>query len=118
MSLQVAPELEARVRDLAAARGVSVDVMLEEALRLFQKRSDAPVVRRVPEVDSSREMAWIATPDLQYVNQWVALAGSDVVAHGTDGKAVYAEARAKGFVTPFMEFVEEPDTTPFVGGWL
>ena len=67
MSLQVAPEIEARVREVAAARGVSVDAVLDEALRLLQKRRDATVSRRVAEVDSSREMAWIAKPDLQYV---------------------------------------------------
>ena len=102
MSLQVAPEIEARVREVAAARGVSVDAVLDEALRLLQKR------RRVPEVDSSREMAWIAKPDLQYVNQWVALDGSDVVAHGPDGKAVFEAARAKGVQAPFLHFVMEP----------
>ena len=108
MSLQVAPEIEARVREVAAARGVSVDAVLDEALRLLQKRRDATVSRRVAEVDSSREMAWIAKPDLQYVNQWVALDGSDVVAHGPDGKAVFEAARAKGVQAPFLHFVMEP----------
>ena len=37
MSLQMAPEIEAKVRDLAAARGQSVDAVLNEALRLLQK---------------------------------------------------------------------------------
>ena len=118
MSLQVAPEIEARVREVAAARGVSVDAVLDEALRLLQKRRDAPVSRRVPEVDSSREMAWIAKPDLQYVNQWVALDGSDVVAHGPNAKTVVAEARAKGLTAPFLYYVQEPSPEPFFMGWL
>ena len=118
MSLQVAPEIEAKVREAAAARGVSVDVVLDEALQLLQKRRDAPVVRRVPEIDSSREMAWIAKPDLQYVNQWVALDGDQVVAHGPDGKTVVAEARAKGLAAPFLHFVREPSPDPLFVGWL
>jgi len=119
MSLRVAPEIEAKVREEAAARGVSVDTVINQALRLLQKHRDLPAVRPVhPHKDRSREMAWVASPDLQYVNQWVALDGDQVVAHGTDGKLVFETARSKGFETPFMEFVEEPDSTPFAGGWL
>ena len=50
-------------------------------------------------------MAWIAKPDLQYVNQWVALNGDTVAAHGPNGKAVFDEARAKGVSEPFLHFV-------------
>jgi len=52
------------------------------------------------------------------VNDRFTLNGDEVVAHGPDGRAVYDAARATGIDSPFMEFVEEPDPTPFVGGWL
>lgn len=118
MRLQIAPEIEARVRQEATARGVSVDRVLNEALNLYQDHREPPVVRRVPDFqDSSREMAWVAKPELQYVNEWVALDGDQVIAHGADGKAVYESARAKGISAPFMFFVEASESLPFVGGW-
>lgn len=118
MSLQVAPEIEARVRDLAAARGQSVDAVLDEVLRLLQKRNSPPPARRVEPTDSSLEMACIAQPNLRYVNQWVVLNGSEVVAHGVDAKAPVAEACAKGVTTPCLHFVHEPSPDPLFVGWL
>lgn len=118
MSLQIAPEIEARVRQAAAARGVSIDSVLNEALQLYQEYREPGAVRRVGDFqDSSREMAWAAKPDLQYLNEWVALEGSQVIAHGPDGKSVYEFALAKGVSAPFMLFVEESESIPFVGGW-
>ena len=118
MSLQVAPEIEARVREVAAARGVSVDAVLDEALQLLQKRRDAPVSRRVAAVeDRSREMAWVSKPDMQYVNEWVVLVGDQIAFHGPIAKQVYDLARAQGIVSPFMHFVSEPDPGPLWIGW-
>ena len=118
MSLQVAPEIEAKVREVAAARGVSVDIVLDEALRLLERRRNAPVSRRVPPgKDRSREMDWVVKPDLRYVNECVVLEGSEVVAHGPDAKTVYDEARSKGIVSPFIHFVHEPNPTPRWMGW-
>jgi len=37
MSLQIAPEIEAKVREEAAARGVSVETVINDALRLLRK---------------------------------------------------------------------------------
>ena len=118
MSLQVSPEIEAKVREAAAAHGVSIDIVLHDALQLLLKRRPAPVVRRVAEVDSSREMAWVANPDLLYVNQWVALDGDQVLAHGPDAKGVVAEARALGLNAPFLHFVREPSPDLLFIGWL
>ena len=118
MSLHIAPEIETRVREVAAARGVSVDVVLDEALQLLQRRSSPPVVRRVADdVDKSREYAWVARPDLLYVNEWIVLEGDKVVAHGADAKSVYSDARARGISSPFMHFVNEPDPVPLWIGW-
>jgi hypothetical protein len=97
---------------------VSVDNLLHEALHLYRKKYGFPAVRQSDDFpDSAREMAWVAAPDLQFVNQWVALSGDQVIAHGPQGKIVYESARAKGIDSPFMFFVEEPNHTPFAGGW-
>ena len=118
MSLQVSPEIEAKIREEAAARGVSVDAVLDEAARLLEKRRNAPVSRRVENyVYPAREMAWIAKPDMQYVNQWVALDGDRVVSHGPDAKTVVAEARATGTTSPFLHFVAEPHPDSLFVGW-
>ena len=71
-----------------------------------------------PFKDRRREMAWTMRPDLQYLGEWVVLEGDEVVAHGTDGKAAYEAARAKGIASPFLFYVAEPNPTPFAGGWL
>ncbi len=88
MSLQTTPEIEATLRREAAARGVSVDNLLREALHLYRKQYGFPAVRQSDDFpDSAREMVWVASPDLQFVNQWVALSGDQVIAHGPQGKS-------------------------------
>ena len=119
MSLQVSPEIEAKIRQVAAARGVPVDSLFDEALLIAINRLEVPLAQTPSALqDSSREMTWIAKPHRAFVNQWVALDGDNVVAHGSDGKAVYESARAQGVTSPFLHFVQERNDTPFVGGWL
>jgi hypothetical protein len=68
--------------------------------------------------DRRLEIAWTIKPDLNYLGEWVALEGDEVVAHGADGKAVYESARVQGISSPFLFHVSEPDSKPFAGGWL
>jgi hypothetical protein len=116
----VPPEIEDGLRAEAAARGVSVDSVMREALDLYrQQRGNKPAAARRPAFnDRRREIAWTLKPDLKYLGEWVALEGDAVVAHGGDGKAVYESARAQGISSPFLFHVAEPDSTPFAGGWL
>lgn len=120
MSIQLAPDVEAALASEAAARGVDIDGLVREALKLYQHRYEKhpPNVRRVGYTPRDQEMAWTQQPDPRYLGQWVALDGANVVVSGTDGKVVYRAARAQGIDNPFMFFVAEPDPTPFVGGWL
>ena len=65
-------------------------------------------------------MFFVSEPEanpLFILDSAVALDGDQVIAHGPEGKTVFESARAKGTASPFMLFVEEPDSTPFVGGW-
>lgn len=62
-------------------------------------------------------MAWAARPDPAYFSKWVVLDGHSVVASGSDGKAVYDEALAKGITSPFLIFASPAEREPFVGGW-
>lgn len=120
MSIQLAPDVEAALASEAAARGVDIDGVVREALKLYQERYEkhASNVRRVVSTPRDREMAWTQQPDPRYLGQWVALDGGNVAASGADGKVVYQAARAQGINNPFMFFVAEPHPTPFVGGWL
>lgn len=59
-------------------------------------------------------MAWIAQNADQYVNQWVALDGDRLVAHGTDFKEVLAAARADVAPEPLLHFCEPKPERPFV----
>ena len=120
MSIQLAPDVEAALVSEATARGVDIDALVREALKLYHDRYDkrVPVTRRVPYVPRDAEMAWTQSPDPRFVGQWVALHGDRVVANGPDGKQVYQSARSQGINEPFMFFVSEPDPRPLVGGWL
>jgi hypothetical protein len=120
MAIQLAPEIEAALRKTASAYGVPVEGLVSEALKLFERERFA-----VPQVESGvsfnercLEMIWTTHPDRRYHGQWVALEGSEVVAHGEDGRTVASIARSKGVRSPFLFFVEDPDPTPFTGGWL
>lgn len=61
-------------------------------------------------------MRWIRKNREEYDGKWVALDGGTLLAHGTDGKKVHADAQAKGVKTPLMHRVSIKETQPF-GGW-
>jgi hypothetical protein len=86
-----------------------------------------PQVRkaRLPYIDRSREMAWIAEHEDEYAGQWVALDGDRLIAHGEDPIPFKEIARAEGVERPFIVHIERPfivhiqeETGPFLGGWL
>lgn len=63
-----------------------------------------------------QSLDWIQKHREEYDGQWVALYGSKLLAHGTDGKAVHAEAKTKTDKTPLMHRVSVKELMPF-GGW-
>jgi hypothetical protein len=71
---------------------------------------------RLPHIDRSSEMAWIALHRQEYVGQWVALDGDRLIAHGTDPISFRDTVRSTGVKRPFIVHIhEEPDA--FTGGW-
>jgi hypothetical protein len=62
------------------------------------------------------ERAWVEAHREEFLGQWVALDGGNLVAHGTDARAVYDEARAQGVDTPYLDQVL-PKVDAYVGGW-
>ena len=62
------------------------------------------------------ESAWLEAHGEEFLDQWVVLEADQLVAHGTDARNVYNEARAKGIGTPYLVHVT-PKADPYVGGW-
>jgi hypothetical protein len=63
------------------------------------------------------ERAWVEAHREEFLGQWVALDGGNLLAHGTDARAVYDEARAQGVDSPYLDRVM-PKVDAYVGGWL
>ena len=61
-------------------------------------------------------MGWIKENRQKYDGQWVALDGDKLLASGTDGKKVHAEAQSRGVDVPFMHRISANETEPS-GGW-
>ena len=62
-------------------------------------------------------MRWIDEHRREYLGQWVCLDGDELIAHGSDARQVYTQAKEKGVRIPFIEQVREPETSPYWGGW-
>jgi hypothetical protein len=126
MSIQLAPDVEIGLRAEAAARGIEVDVLIGKAVTCYLLEAPAreapappvPTSRPVTFRDRSAEMAWAASPDLQFVGKWGVLEGREVVASDSDPKRLYEDVRAKGIASPFLIFVSSDNNEPFAGGWI
>ena len=67
--------------------------------------------------DYAKAKKWISENGEKYINQWVCLEGDKLIAHGTDGRKVFQQAKDAGIEIPFIKrIVEEPKA--FMGGWL
>lgn len=69
----------------------------------------------LPWKDRSREARWLKDNAQQYVGQWVALEGDQLVVAGTSAVEVRDAARAVGVERPLIVQVEDPDGPPFAG---
>lgn len=63
-----------------------------------------------------RERVWIEAHRDEFLDQWVALDGDDLIAHGADARTVYEQARAKGSTSPYLIHIV-PKVDAYVGGW-
>ena len=60
-----------------------------------------------------RALRWLEENKAKYLGQWVALDGDQLLAAGTDGKQVYAEAVAAGVAVPLLQQINTEDDLPF-----
>lgn len=63
----------------------------------------------VPYNDRAKEYQWLKEHQREYIGQWVALDGDQLVAHGFNAKEVFAKADSLGIQSPFVLLVEDPD---------
>ena len=75
-----------------------------------------PAILEGQEARFQRALQWLEENKAQYLGQWVALDGDRLLAAGTDGKQVYAEAVAAGVAVPLLQQINAEDDLPF-GGW-
>ena len=121
MSIQLAPDIEVRLRAEAAARGMDVDALIAKAVKAYLRETSSPstpTTRRVPTRARSAEMAWASSPDAQFFGKWVVLEGGQVVASGSNPKQLYEDVRARGISSPFLIFVSPDAQEPFACGWI
>jgi len=78
-----------------------------------------PEVRksRLPYIDRSREMAWLAEHEQEYAGQWVLLWENRLIAHGADLVPLRDKALAEGIDRPLVVHCRTW-FGPVTGGWL
>ena len=72
---------------------------------------------RRPRAEVPGELLWLEEHANEYLDEWVALDGNRLVAHGTDARTVYDEARRLGVGTPLMHR-PSPRPAPPEAFWL
>jgi ribosome modulation factor len=85
---------------------------LRTAIEELTTNSDELAPYRTREAES----AWVQAHRDEFLDQWVVLDGNHLVAHGTDARTVYEEARAQGISTPYLVHVT-PKLEAYLGGW-
>ncbi len=72
---------------------------------------------RLPYIDRSREMAWLAEHEQEYAGQWVLLWENRLIAHGADLLPLRDKALAEGIDRPLVVHCRTW-FGPVTGGWL
>jgi hypothetical protein len=121
-TITIPTELAKKIAERAAARGLDLeeyacevlerDVELSTGAESFEQGGKQPRATN----GASKELRWLKEHRHEYVGQWVALDGDRLVAHGTNAREVFQEAREAGVKVPFVEQILPTDDMPF-GGW-
>lgn len=103
-------------RQLPLAEQRAVLVQLQREI----SRQDEPVfsignIAPAKSIDRSQEYLWAAENKQQYAGQWVALKGSQLIAHSANFKEVSAELKQQGITDALLLHLEAPDTLPYAG---
>lgn len=61
--------------------------------------------------DRAREYQWLKEHRREYIGQWIALEGDQLIAHGDDAKEVFEKADLLGVELPLVLLVEAPNSS-------
>jgi hypothetical protein len=78
--------------------------------------TEASPVRLVPVKNFDDERKWISQHREQYRGQFVALAGTRLLAHGADEGKVIDQARRAGIQSPFVTYIETEAEERYISG--
>lgn len=98
------PEDAAKLRDYLNAQ-IQQDEAVEEARALARAASKRNL---------SGEHQWLEEHGHEYIGQWVALKGNQLISHGARGKDVHAAAVVAGHPDALLLLVQPKDDRPFV----
>lgn len=97
----------AQVEQLPLKEQLAVTAQLQErALELTHQMSKGRFVGRTSYDDHQADQRWLRDHHQDYAGQWVALKDGQLLAHGTQLKAVLAASAAQGVKVPLVSFIE------------
>ena len=102
--------LEIEDSDSAASRGFRFDITAQLALGLFAEETARPV----PAGRRETELRWLQEHSdriVEFVGQWIAINGNELVSHGRSLREVREAVRQRGIEQPLMFYVagDEPE---------
>lgn len=92
-----------------------IEALQETQTSQPKKKLGRRVPPPVPSKDRTKEAQWLKEHSKEYIGQWVALEGDQLIACGSSAVEVSKAAKAKGIDRPILVQVEDPDGPPFAG---
>lgn len=84
--------------------------------RKLRQALDRELEQPAPVQSRATESAWVNQHRDEYLNQWVAVEGDKLIAHGTNRRQVYLSAREAGLRAVYCARAKREEA--FMGGWL
>ncbi|MBL8190258.1 MAG: hypothetical protein JNK38_19735 [Acidobacteria bacterium] len=112
MATTTVEQILEEITALPASEQARLRQLINKQLR--QKEPLGMFVDPIPEPDQQGAMRWIADHWREYPDQWIALDGYRLIAHGEDFRAVNAAAKKDGAYLPMVTFIERESDHLFV----
>ena len=119
MSAEQLTEVIEQVGQLTNDEKLVLAIRLLEEIRTLKPRNeglDSPnPVGKLPNLMRQKEQAWIEQHRTEYVGQWVALDGDQLICHSFNAGEVFETARRLGYSSPYVMQVQPSEAFPFAG---
>ncbi|MCI0388585.1 MAG: DUF5678 domain-containing protein [Acidobacteria bacterium] len=99
-------------------RGGTDEISIPASAQAGKNGTEASQVRLVPVRSFDEERKWISQHREQYRGQFVALAGSQLLAHGVAEGEVIDQARRAGVQAPYVTYIETETEEHYLSGLL